>query len=395
MKNDNPRGSTNLHRSLARAVRLLEYLKKNTDKNNPITQTDLLRAGDDNGNHIFGAKKTLVKTIAALVDALNTDKDGRLKPKEDWRLSYKGFDRYYDCDGNNDDKTLSDVTDIYFNHIFSEAELSAIINALNTSKAINETQAKTIIGKLVKNLAKEEYKKIYKEHMYKLDFSEPFDSQPGEEPELLSENISKIQKAISDSMQISFNYNRIYCDPRGYSKKYKDSRGKLKMYGKPVRYISPYYIVCENGRLFLYGGSKNGIIRIFRVDMMKKIHLSGKGNSKHPSLDKLKVVGIPNEMTQEAKVRHLYSSYEVRRETVQFEWSCRDEKTNELICTALYSTFGNDFEIDENGLVTVNASLFGMKIFALQYADNVKVISPDDLVEDIQQSVRELQDKYL
>lgn len=191
MKNNNPRGSNELSATLARAVRLLEFLRDNTDKENKISQSKLFKAGGE--DHIFGAKKTLIKTIVALADALNG-----LKPKEEWLLNYKGFDKHYDdCDGDNDGKMPTDVTDIYFNHIFSETELTAIINALNTSKAVNKAEAETIIGKLVKNLARKEYKEKYEKHMYKLDFSEPSDSQPGDKPEPLSENISKIQRAIT------------------------------------------------------------------------------------------------------------------------------------------------------------------------------------------------------
>lgn len=389
MKNNNPRGSTDLHGTLARAVRLLEYLRKNTDKNHPITQTALLRAGDDNDKHIFGAKKTLVKTIAALANAMNTDKDDKLKPKEDWRLCYKGFDEYYDdCDDDNDDKMLNNVTNIYFNHIFTDDELTAIINALYSSKAVARTQAEIITGKLVKNLAK----KNYKPPAYVLDFSEPTDSLPGEDPARLSKTITVIQTAISEGLRILFDYNRIY----------SNTKGDLKPYGNPVRNVSPHYIVCENGRLFLYGGFENGKLCVHRVDMITNIDFeyegNGKGKSKItiPSMDKFNIGLPPEKMTEEFKVRHLYSSYKKDDWiTVEFVWSCRDEKNGKLICTALYGAFGNRFKIDGSGKVTVQTSRFGMKIFALQYADYVKVIRPSDLVNEIAKSVRGLRDKYL
>lgn len=396
MKNNNPRGSTDLHGTLARAILLLEYLRKNTDKNNPISQAELLRAGGK--YHIFGAKATLKKNIVFLANALNTDEYGIPKPKEEQRLFYKQFDEYYDSDSG--DKMPKGVTDIYFNHIFSETELTTIINALHTSKAVYTTQAEIIIGKLLDNLATTSYKERMDERgkrkktMYKLDFSEFSDSLPGKDPELLSQNITIIQKAISEGCRISFDYNSIYSDPRGYNKKYKDSRGELKVYGKRIQYVSPYYIVCERGRLCLYGGFENGKISVLRVDMMTNISLSGKGKSIRPSLDKLNA-GIPDEMTESFKVRHLYSSYDKEWITATFEWSCRDEETGELICTALYSAFGDTFEMDENGIVTVRTSLFGMKIFALQYADYVKVTSPVKLVNEITGSVRGLRDKYL
>lgn len=386
MKNDNRRGSNELHGTFSRAVRLLEFLRDNTDKYNTITQSKLFEAGGE--DHVFGARNTIQKYIVALAEALNTDEYGTMKPKEDWRLSYKQFDEDYDSDSEYE--IPKGVTGIYFNHVFSDDELTAIINALNTSKVVSKTEAEVIIGKLVNNLAK----KNFESPAYKLDFSEFTDSLPGKYLDLLSQNITIIQKAISKGFRISFDYNRIYSDPRGYNKKYKDSRGELKVYGKRVRYVSPYYIVCERGRLFLYGGFENGKTCVLCVDMMTNISFSGKGKSTRPSLDKLNV-GMPDEMTESFKVRHLYSSYDKNWITATFEWNCRDEKTGEFICTALYGAFGDTFEMDENGIVTVRTSLFGMKIFALQYADCVKVISPDDLVDEIAKSVRGLRDKYL
>lgn len=382
MKNGNPRGSTELRGTLTRAVRLLEYLRKNTDKNHRIAQTALLRASGN--EHIFGAKKTLVKNIIALTNALNTDEYNGLKPEEEWRLSFKGFDDYYENgDNDNDDAAISDVTEIYFNHIFSEDELTAIINALNTSKAVSKAKAKVIIEKVLKNLAREEYKNNYEKQRYELDFSEPTDGLPSADEAQLSENIAFIQKAISNRLRIKYVYNSIY----------SSQKGELKPDGKIVRSVSPHYIVCENGRLFMYGGYDNGTSCVHRVDLMTEMGISGKGNSTIRSLDK-NSIGL-EERNEAFRALHLSASYKKDWMTITFEWNCRDKKTNKFICTALYGAFGNAFKIDEDGLVTVRASMFGMKIFALQYADYVKVKSPAPLVEDISEAVRGLRDKYL
>lgn len=380
MKNNNPRGSYNLGSTLERALRLLEFLWRNTDKNHPISQAELLRAGGE--DHIFGAKATLKKNIVFLANLLNTDEHGIPKPKEERRLIYKGFDEFIE----SDEEMPMDVTGIYYNHVFSEDELTAIINALHTSKAVSKDQAELIANKLAENLATEKYKESYLK-MYKLNFSEPPDASPDSDPGLLSKNIAFIQKAITERVQISFDYHRIYSGSNGYGKRYK---GGLKAYKTSrIKYVSPYYIACDHGRLFLLGVFNSGKPCVFRVDMMKDIIYAGKGNGKIPALEKT------GEMLDEAefKRRHLFGSYDDWT-TAKFEWSCRDEKTGEFICTALYGAFGGAFEIDENGLVTVQASRFGMKIFALQYADFVKVISPGDLVNDIKQSVSGLAEKY-
>lgn len=133
---------------------------------------------------------------------------------------------------------------------------------------------------------------------------------------------------------------------------------------------------------------------VHRVDMMLEITFAGKGNSRVASLPAHKIIGLSVKMTDKFKIAHLNGSYEESCITAKFEWSCRDEKTGELICTALDGAFGKEYRIDETGKVTVRTSLFGMKIFALKYADYVKVTSPEKLVTEIAESVRWLRDKY-
>lgn len=340
MKNDNSRGTTELRGTLTRAVRLLEYLRKNTDKDHPISQTALFSAGGD--DHIFGTRKTIAKNVVVLANALNIDKYNGLKPEEDWRLRFRGFDDRYangscDSDDNSDDDKISDVMGIYFNHIFSEDELTAIINALNTSKAVSKTQTEIITGKLMNDLAS----KYYKPPVYKLDFSEPTDGLPGADPAQLSGNIAFIQKAIGGRHRISFVYNKIN----------GGSKGRHKLSKKLIQNVSPYYIVCENGRLFLYGAFENKELCVLRIDLMEKTALALKGKRPIPSLEK-NIVGL-GERDSEFKARHLFASYDNDRVLTTFEWSCRDEDTGEFICTALYGAFGDEFSIDKNGLVNL------------------------------------------
>lgn len=382
LKNGNPQGSNELQGTFFRAMRLLEYLRKNTDENNPITQAEILRDGGD--DHIFGAKDTVRKYIAALADALNIDKFNAPRPEEERRLKFKGSDKYYDNWGD-DKNILPSITKIYYNHIFTEDELTAIINALCTSKAVSPADAETITDKLTKNLASTNYEPP----LYKLDFSEPTDGLTEEDRARLAENIAFIQTAISEGFQISFKYNRKY-------RKLLDKKGEIEPFGTETHYISPHYIVSDHGKLFLYGGFKNGKMSVHRVEMISEITFAGKGkNSRIKSLPKNEIEGMPEEMTEEFKILHLNGSYKNDYKWVKFEWSFRDEKTGEFICTALDSTFGHEYKISDKGEVRVRTSLFGMKNFALQYADLVKVIEPPELVKDIAKSVRGLRDKYL
>lgn len=376
LKNGNEPGSNELIGTISRVVRLLEYLRANTDKDNPISQSKLLEAGGK--DHSFGARATIRKYIEVLAEVLNQDEFGGRKPKDERRLSYKAFDEHYD----DDDALPAEIRDIYYNQVFSDDEITKIINALCTSKAVSKADAELIAEKLRKNLAKNSYIKP----AYELDFSEYTDRAPGIDPAQLSENIEVIQQAISGGLRVSFDYNRLY----------SNKKGELYCRGESVEHVTPHFIVCENGRLVMYGGFDSGKLCVHRVDMMTNICLAGKGKSTSPSLDKLKL-GLPADMdmTDEFKIRHLCCSYNNDYSTVKFKWSCRNEETGEFICTALYGAFGNRFRIDGSGEVTVQTSKFGMKIFALQYADYVEVTAPESLVKDIAGSVRGLRDKYL
>lgn len=385
LKNGNPQGSNELHGTLSRALRLLEFLKKNTDESNPINQAEILESGGD--DHIFGAKATVKKYILALANVLNIDKFNAPKPTEERRLKFTGSDRYYDRFGDKRNALPPQIKGIYYNHVFLEDELTAIINALNTSKAVSAAKAKVIAEKLEKKLAS----KHYKPPLYKLDFSEPTDGLSDEDKERIAENIAFIQRAISERVQISFEYNRKYRKLLASDA----SAEKTASYGKTFRYISPHYIVSDEGRLFLYGGFSSGRLSVHRVDMMSEIRFSGKGSSRVASLPAHKIRGLPVKMNDKFKIAHLNGSYAESCINAKFEWSCRDEKTGEFICTALDGAFGNEYTINAKGKVSVRTSLFGMKNFALKYADFVKVTGPEQLVREVSKSVRGLRDKYL
>ena len=169
---------------LERCFRLLDHLKHNTDSEHTITQAELRR--DKEISDYLGSKDTFNKMMQNLTLALNTNSNDEIKPEEEWRLVYKAFSNFYGDSDTEEDFDLSSVRDIYYNHIFTNDEITEIINALRMSKTADNDTCEKIIEKIKRELVS----KHYKEYSCRLYNSEYTDS------DLLDTNLSLIQQAI-------------------------------------------------------------------------------------------------------------------------------------------------------------------------------------------------------
>ena len=77
-----------------KVIRLLDYLKEYTDENNPASIPQIERYFRSKGyTNFIGTKNTRQKMIKEMAIAMNTDIDGNLLPKENWRVVYNDFIR--------------------------------------------------------------------------------------------------------------------------------------------------------------------------------------------------------------------------------------------------------------------------------------------------------------
>ncbi len=84
--------------SFKNAFRLLEFIRRNTDKDHPITQAGLRELADSQfgegaASAIMGDKGTYARRLNDLADAYNTDENGRELPKKQWRIVFPGYGR--------------------------------------------------------------------------------------------------------------------------------------------------------------------------------------------------------------------------------------------------------------------------------------------------------------
>lgn len=374
LKNGNQQGKRGSRLDIMkRAFRILEYLRVNTDKKNPTSQEKLSESNEI--AKYIPAPKTFNEFMHELTDILNSDEGGVKSPAK-WRLVYKKFEKIYGNKSENvEEEESNSVTGIYYSHIFSDDELTAIINSLRTSKFVTKDAAEKIIGKLKDELAS----KYYKEPPYKVNADEFTDR-----PEMV-ENLVKIQEAIGCKNKITFTFQ--YYNEAGNPEPNKSKRHT----------VSPYYIVANGGRFYLLGGYNNGKMCVYRIDLMKDIHISKNGEY-IKSLSQDKIRGLPknNEELKEFKTTHPYMSFDTETIKVKLKAlkTSRTDRGKRL--THLIDTFG---EVDEHkplddGTYEVECTEFDILMFALRECDDFEVVGPASIREKIKEKIREIGKRY-
>lgn len=364
---------------LSRCFRLLEYLKLNTDSKHTITQAELRRDPQICG--YLGTKASFNKLMQELTVAINTDASDELKAREDWRLVYKSFSSFYneDCTDDSDDNNSCDtrfVKDIYYNHIFSDDEITQIINALRMSKTAKPADVEKIICKIKNELVS----KHYKECSGRIYNSEYTDS------ELLDGNLMLIQQAVYCHRQITYRMN------------YYNSKKQLVPVRKTGKIISPHYIVTNGGRFYVIGcfEDENKTLCIIRIDLMSDIMMLDRAVT-----PKKEIRGLPDMMKNDFKSLQLNMSYDAPIPiTMRITKKLTDNVTGKEVInhTFVHDIFGDGYTVlsSNNGgdIIRVNCSPFAVRNLALQYSDVIEMLTPETVRQDIKGMIKKLNLKY-
>ena len=109
--------------SISKAVKLLEYIRINTDEDHKATQDDLRKLlGDETAREVMGDKGTYARRLREIADAYNTDQEGKLLPKHLWKIVFPGFGRDK-SDGKRNGK-------VYYSHPVTGEELAFLVNSV-------------------------------------------------------------------------------------------------------------------------------------------------------------------------------------------------------------------------------------------------------------------------
>lgn len=359
---------------LERCFRLLDYLKHNTDSGHTITQAELRRDKEISG--YLGSKDTFNKMMQNLTLALNTDSNEEIKPEEEWRLVYKAFSNFYGDSDSEADIDLNFVRDIYYNHIFTDDEITEIINALRMSKTADDKVTQRIIDKVKRELVS----KHYKEYSCRIYNSEYTDS------DLLDTKLSLIQQAIYRRQQLSYRMN------------YYNNQKKLVPVRKAEKVISPHYIVTNAGRFYVIGcfeGEKKALC-IIRIDLMSDVTILDKTVT-----PKKEIQGLPDIMKNDFKSLQLNMSYDAPIPvTIRVTKKLTDSIIGKEVInhTFVHDIFGDGYTVlgsdTEGDIIRVTCPPFAVKNLAMQYSDVVEVLSPESLRDEIRDIVKKLNEKY-
>lgn len=360
--------------TIKRCFKLLDYLKRNTDSEHTITQAELRR--DEEISDYLGSRDTFNKMVRTLSTMLNTDGDDKIKPEEEWRLVYKAFRNFYGESDSEEDIDLCSVRDIYYNHIFTDDEITEIINALRMSKTADEKVTERIINKVKRELVS----KHYKEYSCRIYNSEYTDA------DLLDTNLSLIQQAISKRQQLSYRMN------------YYNNKMKLVPVRKTEKVISPHYIVTNAGRFYVIGcfeGEKKALC-IIRIDLMSDVRILDKTVTSPKNIQ-----GLPDIMEDNFKSLQLNMSYDAPIPvTMRITKRLTDSVIGEAVInhTFIHDIFGDRYTVlnsdSEGDVIRVTCPPFAVKNLAMQYSDVVEVLAPDSLRNEIRDMIKKLNEKY-
>lgn len=397
MNNDNLRKPS----APERTIRLIEYLRKNTDKDHTVKLGNIKNAFQDMGLKL-GNDSTINSLVKDIAHAYNSDMEEHALPQSEWRIVFDDYIKNYNnalYDENESDETDDDkkpsmhIKNLYYVPEFTYEEIDALIEAVLFSKTLTTEQAKRIITTLEEQFTSKYYirggaRAICKVH-----------EKPDYNKELLRENLITIQQAIKDRVQIEYQFN-------GYS-----HNKKLTPMGNYKRRVSPYYIVADNGRYYLLAANeeyKNTLI--LRIDLMTEVNIPNRnetiGNKGIPSIPKKDISGMPQEWNGDFPMKHINMSYDMPvriKLRVKSEKSEQDKRKHiDPDYTFLHDNFGDNYKylgVDEENsdydIVEVESSIFGMVNFALKYADKVEVLEPPEVREKMREKAQMLQKYYL
>jgi len=138
-----------------KALRLLEYLKRFTDKSNPTSMPLIDYYFKEKGcPDFFGTpnskrrnKRQLIKKLASI---LNTDIYGNLLPKEEWVIIYDGY-------GEENPKDREFICNLYYNQPFSKWDVDDILKSIDNNSGLDDDRKKDLTAKVLRFVSNKNY----------------------------------------------------------------------------------------------------------------------------------------------------------------------------------------------------------------------------------------------
>lgn len=355
-------------------LKLIEIIKRYTDKEHPLTQEKLRAFAED--KEVFGYKNTFSRRLFEITNALNTDNNGELLPEEQWKIVYSG----YKIKKQNPDAKGIHNGKIYYNHELTKSEMDFLIHQIRIAKTLG-TQEKSILeNKITTLLASEHYShknEDFNDNEIVYDFGGAYSKD-------LSDNLTFLKHAIRKKQMVSFNILKI------------DQNGRYVISSVKPNLVSPYRIVHYNGLYYLLGNcqrdyvSENWVnfsskVSMYRIDLITDL--------KRAKERYYKPARCPYGTRASVELWDKQICFQQKKEItdcpeISFKilWS-KFPKSERNDYTFIYDTFGKVAKVKEN-IVTVKASVDFFVDWAMKYADKIKLANQTQESECVKQEIK-------
>lgn len=337
-------------------MNILDILKRYTDADHRLSQKEIVEILKNEYN-MTADRKSVKRNLMNLIDfgyEINYSESVRMIPTK-----YGGMEESYI------------LSDFYLEREFTDSELRLLIDGLVFSKHIPYSQCKELVGKL-SGLSNQYFKSRIK-YISTLPDNAPQNKQ-------LFYNIDVIDEAISKHKQISFSYVYYGVDKKLHTESFEDK-------SKKVYTVNPYQIAATNGRYYLicnydrYDDVAN--IRLDRITDIKMLDTPAKPQSKVPEIKN--GFNLPKHMAE-----HIYM---FAGESVPVTFRAKKYLVADII-----DWFGKDVEFydetDDELTVRTTVNENAMRVWGLQYARHITVLSPQNLVDTIKKDLTEAMENY-
>lgn len=334
---------------------IYEILKKYTDEEHRISQKEIL----DKLEKDFEMKvdrKAVKSNILDLIEA-------------GYPIEYEIIKR--NSPGSKAGEENEIYTNLYIERDFTDAEIRLLVDSVLFSKSVPSKDRNILIDKL-ENLSNIHYKSKVK-HINSL-------ATDTRETNKLFYTIDILDEAISKGRQVKFHYDNYGMD--------KKLHHRLNADGKPKEYIiNPYTIVAANGRYYLVCNlDKYDNLSNYRLDRISDIQVLETAVK-----DKSKVKELQNGLDTAKHIsEHIYM---FAGESVRVTFEAQN-----YIISDILDYFGSDVKFRKKDkktvIATVTVNRQDMRLWAMQYALQVKVTAPTDLAEECKQDLYDAIKKY-
>lgn len=257
----------------------------------------------------------------------------------------------------------------YLNRDFEDSELRILIDSVLFSKNISNSQAERLIEKL-KNLGSQNFHfKI--NHVYDLSAL-----QFGENKDFMR-SVDLISDAVNRRKKIIFIYNHYVRDKKIF---------KLEPVEKNFYKVSPYQMVAANGFYYLIAntdGQEN--LSHWRIDKMTNVKIISEEIIPRRFVKEIANGGfnLPKHMAE--------NIYMMNGEIVWTKFWISKKIVDDFVD---YFGTGKNFKIlretDEKFFIETKVNFTAMKFWCMQFGENVEIISPKKLREEIKISAQKI-----